>query len=358
MKRFLKFIGIILLIIVLIVVGYVGSVWVTYDRIEDYQQLEVVGGEQLSEAVAGEEYTIVTQNVGFGAYTRDFSFFMDGGTESRAASPSSVKTCLAKAVTAIDEQKPDIIVWQEVDEKATRSHKINEVKWIETYYNTSSNVYACNYDSAYLMYPIWKPHGKSKSGIITVSNFTTTSALRRSLKVSDSFSKLIDLDRCYSVCRIPVTNGKELVIYNVHMSAYGGSDEIRYSQLTQLCQDMKAEYDKGNYAIAGGDFNCDFTGTSVEGLNGKMDMSEEGWAQPMLVECIPEGISRCVDYTNGTIHPTCRNCDIPYEEGNFTIIVDGFLISDNVEMTYLENVQTGFEYSDHMPVTMRFKLIE
>ena len=44
------------------------------------------------------------------------------------------------------------------------------------------------------------------------------------------------------------------------------------------------------------------------------------------------------------------------KEGNFTIIVDGFIVSDNVTVTSLENVVTGFVYSDHNPVVMKFKL--
>jgi hypothetical protein len=37
-------------------------------------------------------------------------------------------------------------------------------------------------------------------------------------------------------------------------------------------------------------------------------------------------------------------------------VIDGFLVSDNVEVTELHNVDTGFAYSDHNPVMMRFTL--
>ncbi len=47
-----------------------------------------------------------------------------------------------------------------------------------------------------------------------------------------------DLDRCYSISRIPVENGKELVIFELHMSAYGNSDAIREGQIRMLCNDM------------------------------------------------------------------------------------------------------------------------
>ena len=33
-------------------------------------------------------------------------------------------------------------------------------------------------------------------------------------------------------------NGKKLVIFNLHMSAYGNSDEIRKGQIEMLCNDM------------------------------------------------------------------------------------------------------------------------
>ena len=206
------------------------------------------------------------------------------------------------------------------------------------------------------MYPILEPHGASYSSIVTFSRFSVQSSVRRSLPISTSFSKFLDLDRCYSVSRVLTESGKELVIYNVHSSAYGGSDEIRTAQMTMLLSDMKAEYDKGNYVICGGDFNHDFTGDSTQMLNGGMNTLDFGWAQPVPEELIPEGFSRAISYKDGETNPTCRDCDVPYEEGNFTIIVDGFIISDNVRVVEVENIVTGFTYSDHNPVVMKFVL--
>ena len=204
------------------------------------------------------------------------------------------------------------------------------------------------------MYPIFEPHGASKSSIATFSKLNITSSLRRSMPISTSFSKFLDLDRCYSVSRIEVEGGKELLLYNVHSSAYGGNDEIRRAQMTMLLEDMEREYKKGNYIVCGGDFNHDFTGSSVLDLNGYED--DHGWAQPFPEEYIPKGFSRCISYKDGKLLPTCRNCDVPYKEGNFALIVDGFITSDNVECIEVENIDTNFEYADHAPVRMVFKL--
>ena len=123
--------------------------------------------------------------------------------------------------------------------------------------------------------------------------------------------------------------------------------------MTMLFDDMKAEYEKGNYTVCGGDFNHDFTGDSTQKLNGgqKVDF---GWAQPFPEKLLPKCITRCINYEK--LVPTCRNCDIPYKKGNFTIIVDGFLVSKNVEAVKVENIDTEFTYSDHNPVVLEFKL--
>lgn len=345
----------ILLVLLLVVAGYCAYVLLSYSRIEDGLSLEAVRSENTrAQATTGTTYTVVTQNIGFGAYTQDFTFFMDGGTQSRAASAESVRDCVSRASAQVRSAQPDFAFFQEVDFGSTRSHQVDEREMLAADFAAYDSIFAVNYHSAYLMYPIFEPHGKSNSGMMTFSAFTVRSAVRRSLPISTGLSKLLDLDRCYTVSRVDTDNGKQLVLYNVHLSAYGGSDEIRTAQMTMLFEDMKAEYDKGNYAVCGGDFNHDFTGNSSQELNGKD--ADFGWAMPFPADLLPDGITRATNYASGIQEPTCRNCDVPYVKGNFTIIVDGFLVSDNVTVEYLQNVQTEFVYSDHNPVVMKFSL--
>ncbi len=354
-KKLIKVVLCVFLSILIAVGGYLGYVLISYSRIEDNQAITPINTGDSGKAKLGESYIVVTQNIGFGAYTQDFTFFMDGGTQSWAKSKESVLECIEKAGDTVEFYKPDFILFQEVDFDSTRSYHINQREILEKRFNYLSSAFAVNYDSAFLMYPFTEPHGASKAGILTLSRYNISSSLRRSLPISESISKFLDLDRCYSVSRIPVENGKELVLYNVHLSAYGGSDEIRTAQMTMLFNDMKAEYEKGNYCVCGGDFNHDFTGESTQKLNGGQKV-EFGWAQPFPMDLLPNCINRCTDYKIEPLVPTCRNCDIPYKEGNFTIIVDGFLVTDNVETVSVENIKTDFIYSDHNPVVLEFKL--
>ena len=111
-----------LLTLVLTVVGYLLYVVLTYSRLPDKLTLEIDGDAPAGSVSVGEEYTIVTQNLGFGAYTRDFTFFMDGGTESWAESPQSVEECISKAAATVSSCNPDFILFQEVDLDSTRSY--------------------------------------------------------------------------------------------------------------------------------------------------------------------------------------------------------------------------------------------
>ena len=354
-KRVLKTAAIVLCVILAMAITYVLYVVLSSRRLPETMELTAEGMSALPKAKTGETYTIVSQNCGFGAYSPDFTFFMDGGKESWAKSKEAVLENTDAAVREIQTFRPDFVLLQEVDTDSTRSYHVDQVQRIAEQFPGFGQVYAVNYHSAFLLYPFTQPHGASNSGILTLSRYTVAEASRESLEVAKGLSQYLDLDRCFSVSRLPLENGKELVLYNVHTSAYGGSDEIRTSQITEIVQSMEEEYKKGNYCVCGGDFNHDFTGNSTQILNGEVD-HDFGWAQPFPAELLPEGISRCLAYGDEQLIPSCRNCDVPYGPDCQTFVVDGYLVSANVTVEELHNIDTGFAYSDHNPVVMRFRL--
>ena len=345
----------IIALLILIVAGYVLYVVTSYNRIDDKQSLDVDGKSNYSAFMIDKEYTAVLYNIGFGAYTQDFTFFMDGGTQSWAESKESVIDCINGDIDLLKKYKPDVILLQEVDFDSTRSYHVDEVSQICSEFSDMSHTLAVNYHSPFLFYPFMQPHGASNAGLLTLSNVQIQEGLRRSLPISEGMSKYIDLDRCYSINRTNVENGKELVIINVHTSAYGVGGDLQKQQLTMLFDDMKAEYDKGNYVICGGDFNHDFTGNSKEIFNETVP-EEYTWAAEFPDSLIPEHFNKLTDYESGMTIPSCRNADKPYNEENFTLTVDGYIISDNVIPTYMDIIDNQFLYSDHNPVELKFKL--
>ena len=382
-KKILKVIGIIILAIVLILAVYIIYLYASYHRIEDNQELQVEtisDNTLLGDAITtGEKYSALTYNIGFGVYTPDFSFFMDGGKSSWAKSKDSVKETIKGAGELVASKDPDFALVQEIDLDATRSYHVNEYSILKETIPAYNCVFAQNYDSAFLFYPFTQPHGKSKAGLALFSKYLITGSLRRSFPISTSFTKFFDLDRCYSISRVPVDNGKELVIFELHMSAYGNSDAIREGQIRMLSEDMQKEYEAGNYVICGGDFNHDLKAADTQSAESKesdeanessdtqadTDDSEEAepesWAYPFPRSELPEHFSFCLDQLSEDekkdLWNSARNADMEYVPGEtYTVTLDGFIISDNVECTKYENVNTGYSYSDHDPVYMEFYL--
>ena len=55
---------------------------------------------------------------------------------------------------------------------------------------------------------------------------------------------------------------------------------------------------------------------------------------------------------------SCRNNDKPYEAGDFVVTIDGFIVSKNIFVSDARVIDTGFKYSDHNPVIMKFILVD
>lgn len=349
-------------VFVLAVLSYVLYVVIQYSRIEDNIPLETEN-VQMQILERKEKYTIATYNIGFGAYGQDFSFFMDkgvmhDGTEvvgkyGKSISKEHTEKNTSGAIDIIRELDPDIVLLQEVDDESSRTRGINQVEMIKEEFTDYSYTYCSDFHTAYLFYPFHDPHGKTEAGLVTLSKYKIDSTIRRSYPVPSGFAKFFDLDRCYSVHRLPVDNGKELVLINSHMSAYDEGGETREKQLEMLKETMVSEYEKGNYVIVGGDFNH-ILGEDLVDIFPSWQQTPD-WIAVLEEDLLPKHF-KLAEAENSKEVPTCRAADIPWEEGiNYTAIVDGFIVSDNISFETV-NIDTDFMYSDHQPVLMTFKL--
>ena len=172
--KILKALLIIVIAVILIALAYVAYVLIDYHRIGDIPSLEIGGTAEGSAPETGKEYTMISYNIGFAAYTADFGFFMDGGTESRARSEESVINVLGGIANLLESCDPDFAVIEEVDFDSDRAHHVDEREYIIDALPGRSHTFVQNYDSPYLFYPFTCPHGASKSGILTFSRFPTS----------------------------------------------------------------------------------------------------------------------------------------------------------------------------------------
>ena len=352
----------IIILFFIVIAGYVIYMQLQYYRIADFTELDT-GNPQQEQLKRETSYRIMTYNIGFGAYSSDYSFFMDTGEMkdgtktvgkyARAVSASEEVDNTMGSLEIMKNQEADFLFVQEVDEKATRSYQVNQREILEEGLTDYASVFAKNFHSAYLFYPFTEPHGAVEAGMLTFSKYQISENIRRQFPVSDAFiTKFTDLDRCFLVSRLPVEGEKELVLIQIHLSAYDEGGKIRAKQLALLNEVLKEEKEKGNYVIAGGDFNHDIA-DSIDTFPTEQKTPE--WVYQLEDADLAEGF-HFVTAENAAEVPTCRGADIPYEKGvTYTVIVDGFLVSDNIEASS-ENVDEEFLYSDHNPVVMEFIL--
>ena len=137
-KRILQIVSIslasVIALFLLIIAGYVIYVAAQYYRIEDHLQLETVGARE--ECVqAGGEYTLVSYNLGFGAYSPDYDFFMDtgvmkdgtkvSGTYAKGRNKADVEKNVNGQIVLSKGLNADFYFLQETDERADRSYGID-----------------------------------------------------------------------------------------------------------------------------------------------------------------------------------------------------------------------------------------
>lgn len=362
----INFILILLSCLSIFTVIYVIYMQTHYYRIKDYQSLPIK--QKLThpnKLQTNTTYSAATYNVGFGAYNQKFSFFMDTGkmkdrtkTQGKYGKAENEAAVLQNTNGEINTMKKinaDFMLFQEIDVDSSRSYHVNQVKKMSHNFANYEEIFANNFHSPYLLYPLNDPHGAVQSGLLSLSKYPVEQATRRKYPVSTSFiTKFTDLDRCFTVMKIPVTNGHKLILINSHMSAYDKGGKMRVKQLRLLNSVMESEYKKGNYVIVGGDFNHTFGRKMLTHFKSQQEIPD--WVSVLSSKDLAPDI-RMVHAKNENTVPTCRGTDIPYQKGKtYTTVIDGFLVSKNVQATS-ENINTEFAYADHNPVKLSFKLL-
>lgn len=326
----------------MVVGAYMSYVYLQYHRLPDQQKL-TVNNNQGKLVQQGQTYKVTTFNIGYGSYPADFSFFMDGGKEVRARSRESVQKALTNDQKLLSQLKSDFTLLQEVDVSGNRSQEVNEVAYFQKHNPNDASSFAQNYDSAYLFYPVTNPIGQAKSGLLTLSKYHLTSAKRYQLPIETNFNKFFDLDRAFSVNRFTTATRKELVLVNVHLSAYIRNQIIQEAQLHKLFTYLDKEAKKGNYVICGGDYN--------HVLKGQVH-NELTWMKAFPSQKLPSNL-RIVAPNTATV----RNINEPYNPKTTTTgTIDGFILSKNVTATAISILDNHFAHSDHQPVTLAFTI--
>ena len=353
--KIVKWVLVVLLTIALLVGGVLGHLTIVEYR-PAYSEMPERGNYESGRSVPRGTVRILTMNTGYAGLDRDTDFFMDGGKSVNPDSAERVKHNMAGIEDVLLLKKPDVILLQEVDTGSKRTFGIDQWRQYEYDLGNYESRYALNYSCEYVPYPL-PTIGKVHSGLATYSLYDIDSATRYSLPTPFKWPlRIANLKRCLLVTRLPI-EGKtedsvkqELVIVNLHLEAYDDG-EGKAAQTELLLKILQEEYEKGNYVIAGGDFNQCFPGT--QSRYPFKETSE--WTPGLLESNLPAGWSYAYDAST----PTCRLLNQPLDRTSSLTqyyVIDGFIVSPNVKINSVETLDQGFRYTDHNPVLLEIEL--
>ena len=356
MKKVLKGVGIFFLILLLLIAAFFAFLTITQldPKSEGANVNLMLDREESSRTFAeGDSIDVLSWNVGYGALGKESDFFMDGGEQTRPESKSVVEKNMEGIIAQIQSVDADFSILQEVDSGSTRSYGVKETAMIADATGLM-NFYALNYKCAFVPFP-WPPLGKVSSGLFTLSTAQEVDAAER-VALPSPFSwpvSTANLKRCLLVTTFPLEGSdKQLVLVNLHLEAYDDG-EGKAAQTKVLVEFLREQYEAGNYVIAGGDFNQTFPG----GLEVYPVKNSELWTPGLLDESNLPGEGWQFAYDTAT--PTCRLLNMPYDPSDPATqyyVIDGFILSPNVQLNSVETMDAGFTFTDHNPVHLNVTL--
>lgn len=347
MKKFLRISGIMLGVILLVfglLLGYLSAVDYKPKAIE----MLTVEGEAAAIPDSAKEFSFLIWNIGYAGLGAESDFFFDGGKGVRPDKATTEKYLNGIKSYLSENKDIDFTLLQEVDLGSRRSWHLDQAKAINEATGGGVSSFAVNYDSKFVPQPISNPYGKCLGGLLSRSKYKPGSANRIGLVPDANWPVgLFMLDRCLLEWRYPLAGGKELVVYNLHLSAYDDGS-VKQTQMDTLKALFSREYAKGNYVVAGGDWNQSPPGyksprvgvAATVQMNVPENFPAQGWK-----------------WGADTAIPTNRKLNEVYKDGETGIdILDFFLVSPNVEIISVKGEDLKFANSDHQPVKMSIRL--
>jgi endonuclease/exonuclease/phosphatase family metal-dependent hydrolase len=351
MKKLLKLLLGIVLIPVLAFAAFLLYITLADYKPADMKPLQSI--QRNSQPINPDEpLKFISWNMGYAGLGSEMDFFYDGGQQVRA-SKELTNIYLEQILSFLKRQETiDFILLQEVDFDAKRSYRVNQSNLIADALPAHNFSTAINYKVSYVPVPLSEPMGGVEAGMMQLSKYVPSVENRHAYpQILPWPDRLFLLDRCFTESRFNLPNGKELVVLNTHNSAFVDQQELMDKELAVIKAFMLLEYQKGNYVVAGGDWNMnppDFK--PAENYNGHIYAAS---AVAITNDYLPGDWIIAFDPTT----PTNRHLHQAFEKGvTPTTTIDFFIVSPNVQVLKLEAIDLDFANSDHNPVFIELML--
>lgn len=182
---------------------------------------------------------------------------LDGSGKDDRPSRVEINKTTAEVARVIDDEKPDLMLLQEVDEGAARTDDEDQVKTLMAKLKTKFPCHA----SAFYWKSAFVPHPRIMGSVglklSTFSRFNIGRSIRHQLPLmpNDPLTKQFYLKRAVHEVRLPVAGGGELAALNTHLDAFAQGTNTMEQQVA-LLRGLLSRLDGDKIPwVLGGDFN-------------------------------------------------------------------------------------------------------
>lgn len=332
-----------MLISVIVVILGAGGLFL-YNRwsVPKHGPLEVSNNDV--QTVAGTRLTVVTWNIGFAALGEKADLFIDGGQNLRALPRKDIALAADAIADRLAGFQPDIVLLQEDARISflTRGVKVHDV--IAQRLSGYARCFWADFRTLGVPEPLKFDHGVSTFSKVKPSEASALTTPQDPLYYYGFLKKYYG-----GIVQKYACDGQgDWVVINIHLSAF--DDAARQNQLAALFDYARAEFQAGNHVVIGGDWNMRLSPKEFA-HDGQYKDAHTIFDLPK--DALPKGWRVAMDDSSATL----RSMNKPYVKGrNYTSVVDGFVVSPNVQVKAVKTHDLGFEHTDHHPVTAAFEI--
>ncbi len=296
----------------------------------------------------GGEFKLLSWNVQFMA-GKGYQFYYGGGPDRRP-SPEDITETTKEVARIIKAEDPDLVLLQEVDDGAKRTDHENQ---LENLLDLLPDEYG-SFSSAFYWKSAFSPHpkimGSTGTKLSVISKYEIEKATRHQLplKPDNWLVKQFDLKRAVLEVELSRKGGKNLLVFNTHLTAFAHGSDVRKRQIDEISSLLTERENEDFPWVLGGDFNLRPPGSE----NGRGEVIKPLFENYQAVPGYEE-----VNGPNPEDWYTHFPNDPEIKEPNKTI--DYFFISEELGLGehYVRRKDT-LDISDHLPLVIKVNISE
>ncbi len=291
----------------------------------------------------GSVITVMDWNIGYAGLGKDSDFVMDGGKNLLPPSREIVKTNVQGIADILNKYPADFYLMQELSKPDMLNMGVDVLGGVRAALPAHSSWFTHDFSTKFIPTKWALKHGLASFTPFAPNNISV-------LRLPNEPEKLGGIiERQYHIQVTEFTeNGHEWALFNIHLSAFDEGGNIRVQQFEKLLDIAKEFYASGKHVVIGGDWNMQLTPTDFPN---NTDMKQLFWLKTLPTEKLPANWRLLYDANIATVRTNYQ----PYVKGeNYTTIIDGFLVSPNIDVINIKGIDTNFEFTDHQPVLAQF----